>query len=122
MNRRQREAYPYRRQACRQAAHPGLEHSGRVYDRSREQELLSVGRYYAGTAYAGRHVYVRYDPQAELWLFQDEAGHQLNRRAASEINAANIGAMAVTSRRDRSKSSEPDELTVGIIPAQPDVV
>jgi hypothetical protein len=147
MDRRQREAYPYRRQASRRAAHPALEHSGRVYDRSREQELLSVGRsrdllagfvvprrvdqsgmasvygrnYYVGKAYAGRLVYVRYDPQAELWLFQDEAGHQLNRREASEINAANIGAMAVTNRRDRSRPSGPGELPVGIIPAQPDV-
>jgi hypothetical protein len=148
MDRRQREAYPYRGQASRQAAHPELKHSGRTYDESQEEELLSVERsrdllagfvvprrvdqsgtasvygrnYYVGKAYAGQLVYVRYDPQAQLWLFQDEDGHQLNRREASEINAANIRAMTVTNRRDRSKPSGAGELSVGIIPAQPDVV
>ena len=147
MDRRQREAYPYRGRASRQAAHPGLEHSGRAYEKAWEEGLLSVDRprdllanfvvprrvdrsgmasvygrsYYVGTAYAGRVVYVRYDPQAGLWLFQDEAGHQLNRREASEINVAKIGAMAVTNRRDRSRPSGPGELPVGIAPAQPDV-
>lgn len=148
MDRRQREAYPYRGQASRQAAHPGLEHSGRPYDRSQEEGLSSVERsrdhlagfvvprrvdqsgtasvygrnYYVGKAYAGQFVYVRYDPQAQLWLFQDEAGHQLNRREASEISAANLRAMTVTNRRDRSRSSERGEPPVGILPAQPDVV
>jgi hypothetical protein len=147
MDRRQRESYPYRGQASRRAAHPSLEHSGRVYDQSQEAGLLSVDRprdllagfvvprrvdqsgmasvygrnYYVGKAYAGRVVYVRYDPQAELWLFQDEAGNQLNRRQAPEINAANIEAMAVTNRRDRAGPRESGELPAGIIPAQPDV-
>lgn len=147
MDQRQREAYPYKGQASRHAAHPGLTHSGRAYDESQEEDVLSVDRprdllanfvvprrvdhggqvsiynrnYYVGKAYAARVVYVRYDPQAEFWLFQDEAGHQLNRREASEINAANLRAMTVTNRRDRAKAGEPGELPAGILTAQPDV-
>lgn len=146
MDRRQRQAYPYRGRASRQAAHPSLEHSGRVYEARQEQTISAerpralladfvvprrvdqggaasvYGRnYYVGKAYAGRVVYVRYDPQAEQWLFQDEAGHQLNRREASEINVENLRAMTVTNRRDRSRPNEPGEPPGGIIAAQPDV-
>jgi hypothetical protein len=45
---------------------------------------------YAGKAYAEQVVHVRYDPQQQLWLFQDGEGHQWNRQKAAEINAANI--------------------------------
>jgi hypothetical protein len=128
MDRRQRESYPYRGRASRTAAHPDLEHSGRAYDASREEEVWSMGlardllagyvvprrvegggavsiygrNYYVGKAYADREVYVRYDPQQEFWLFQDGQGHQLNRHKASEINAANIRELMVPQRRDRS--------------------
>ena len=147
MDRRQREAYPYRGGESRRAAHPGLGHSGHAYDEAEEERLPSVDRprgllarfvvprrvdragmasvhgrnYYVGKAYAGRTVYVRYDPRAEFWLFQDAAGHQWNRREAAEIDAANVRAMTVTNRRDRSKPSEAGELPDGIIPVQPDV-
>jgi hypothetical protein len=103
MDRRQREAYPYRGLASRLAAHPDLEHSGRVYDESREEQCWSMDRardllagyvvprrvdrsgmasvygrnYYVGTAYAEQVVHVRYDPQQQLWLFQDGEGHQV---------------------------------------------
>lgn len=60
-------------------------------------------------------------PQARLWLFQDEAGHQLNRREAPEVDAANIAAMPVTNRRERARAGRPGEPPVGIIPGQPDV-
>jgi hypothetical protein len=128
MDRRQRESYPYHGRASRLAAHPDLEHSGRSYDESREEECWSLERardllagyvvprrvdrggmasvygrnYYAGKAYAEQVVHVRYDPQQELWLFQDGEGHQLNRQKAAEINAANIRSLMEADRRDRS--------------------
>jgi hypothetical protein len=128
MDRRQRESYPYHGHASRLAAHPDLEHSGRSYDESREEESWSPERardllagyvvprrvdrggmasvygrnYYVGKAYAEQVVHVRYDPQQGLWLFQDGAGHQLNRQPATEINAANIRRLMEADRRDRS--------------------
>jgi hypothetical protein len=148
MDRRQREAYPYRGQASRQAAYPELEHSGRGYDAAREEESWDVERardllagfvvtrrvdqagmvsiynrnYYVGKAHAGQEVQVRYDPQRGLWLFQDAGGHQLHQREAMEIDAANIRGLTVTNRRDRSQGDREGKLGVGITPAQLDVV
>lgn len=58
--------------------------------------------YYVGKAYAEQVVHVRYDPQQQLWLFQDSKGHQLNRQKATEINPANIRALMEADRRVRS--------------------
>jgi hypothetical protein len=142
MDRRQRESYPYRRQASRLAAHPELEHSGRPYDESREEQCWSLekardllaryvvprrvdrggmasvyGRnYYVGKAYAEQVVHVRYDPQEQLWLFQDSKGNQLNRHAANQINAASIRGLLEIERRIRSKKTEEEQLGVGISP------
>jgi hypothetical protein len=128
MDRRQRESYPYHGRASRLEAHPSLEHSGRAYDESREEQCWSMERagnllaeyvvprrvdrggmasvynrnYYVGKAYAEQLVYVRYDPQQQLWLFQDGEGHQLNRQVTAEINAANIRGLMEANRRDRS--------------------
>ena len=100
----------------RLAAHPDLEHSGRAYDASREEEDWALERaqdllagfvvarqvdragmisvynrnYYVGKSYVGKSVHVRYDPQQRLWLFQEEGGHLVNRHEAAEIDAANI--------------------------------
>lgn len=129
MDRRQRESYPYHGLAGRLAAHPDLEHSGRPYDESREEQCWSLERArdllagfvvlrrvdrsgmasvygrncYVGKAYAEGVVHVRYDPQQQLWLFQDGEGHQLNRQKASEINTANIRGLMEADRRDRSE-------------------
>ena len=142
MDRRQRESYPYRKQASRLAAHPELEHSGRPYDESREEERWSLekardllagyvvprrvdrsgmasvyGRnYYVGKAYAEQVVHVRYDPQQQLWLFQDGEGHQLNRQKASEINVTNIRGLMEIERRVRSRKSGEEQLDVAIPP------
>jgi transposase InsO family protein len=142
MDRRQRESYPYRGQASRLAAHPELEHSGRPYDESREEECWSLekardllagyvvprrvdrggmasvyGRnYYVGKAYAERVVHVRYDPQERLWPFQDEKGHQLNRHAAKQINAASIRGLLEIERRIHPKKTGEEQLGVGISP------
>jgi hypothetical protein len=132
MDRRQREAYPYHGRASRLAAHPDLEHSGRAYDASREEEIWALERaqdllagfvvarrvdragmvsvynrnFYVGKSYSGKDVHVRYDPQQRAWLFQDEGGHLVNRHDAAEINAANIRGQTVTNRRDRSGTAE----------------
>jgi transposase InsO family protein len=147
MDRRQRESYPYHGRASRLAAHPDLEHSGRPYDESREEEIWSLDRardrlagsivprrvdrggmasvynrnYYVGKAYAEQVVYVRYDPQQQLWLFQDSEGHQLNRQEAAEINAANIRGLMEATRRDRSGKTGEGKLDVGITAGQLDV-
>ena len=118
-----------------------------MYDRGQEPERLGVERarelpagfvvprrvdqsgtvsvygrsHYVAKAYAGQVVYVRYDPQAQLRLFQNRAGHQLHQRAAPEVTTENIQAMTVTNRRDRSKATGAGELPAGIIPGQPDV-
>jgi hypothetical protein len=73
--------------------------------------------YYVGKAYAEQVVYVRYDPQQQLWLFQDGEGRQLNRQEAAEINAANIREPMEATRRDRSGKTGEGELGVGFSPA-----
>jgi hypothetical protein len=144
MDRRQRESYPYHGRASRLAAHPDLEHSGRAYDASREPECWSMDRakellagyvvprrvdgkgsasvygrnYDVGQAYAEQVVYVRYDPQQESWLFQDDQGHQLNRRKAEEITAANIRALMIPERRVRSGAGDDVNPPVAITPEQ----
>jgi hypothetical protein len=144
MDRRQRESYPYHGRVSRLAAHPGLEHSGRGYDESREEECWSLERArdllagfvvprrvdrsgmasvygrncYVGKAYAEQVVHVRYDPQQQLWLFQDGEGHQLNRQKAAEINAANIRGLMEADRRDRSGVPGEGKLGVGDSPAK----
>jgi hypothetical protein len=144
MDRRQRESYPYHGRASRLAAHPDLEHSGRAYEASRGEQSWSMDRardllagyvvarrvdgkgtasvygrnYYVGQAYAEQVVYVRYDPQQDCWLFQDGQGHQLNRRRAEEINAANIRELMVPQRRVRSGATDPGEPAVAIPPEQ----
>ena len=147
MDRRQRESYPYRGQASRLAAHPDLEHSGRAYDASREQEdwvlewaqdllagfvvarqvdragMISVynRNYYVGKSYVGKSIHVRYDPPQRLWLFQEEGGHLVNRHEAAEIDTANIRGQTVTHRRDRSGTTGVGKLGVGISVGQLDV-
>ena len=144
MDRRQRESYPYHGRASRLQAHPELEHSGRAYEASREPESWSMERvgellagsvvprrvdakgtasvygrnYYVGQAYAEQVVYVRYDPQQGLWLFQDDEGHQLNRRKAEEINAANIRELMVPERRVRSGAAAEAKPPVAIPPEE----
>lgn len=140
MDRLQRQGYPYRRGLSRWATYPSLEHSGRPFEASREAELVDEDRaaqrlaefvvprrvdtsgsvsvwgrtHYVGQAYAKRTAYVRFDPQDRLWLFQDEAGHQWHHRSAWELTHANVLAMTVTNRRDRSSriATDPPQLDV----------
>jgi hypothetical protein len=147
MDRRQREQYPYRGRASRLAAHPELAHSGRVYDEAQEPAVWSIERvhdllsgyvvsrqvdrcgmvsvynrnYYVGRSYAGKSVFIRFDPQERRWLFHDENNHLLNHHEAKEIEAARIRGLTVTHRRDRSKAGAGEQLGVGISPAQLDV-
>jgi transposase InsO family protein len=142
MDRRQRESYPYHGRASRLSAHPDLEHSGRSYDESQEEPGWSLEKardllagfvvprrvdrsgmasvynrnYYVGKAYAEQVVHVRYDPQQQLWLFQDREGHQLNRQKVSEINATNIRGLMEIERRVRSKKTGEEQLDVAIAP------
>jgi hypothetical protein len=147
MDRRQRERYPYQGRESRLVAHPGLEHSGRVYDEAQEQAAWSMERvhdllsgfvvarqvdrcgmasvynrnYYIGKTHAGKTVFVRFDPQQRRWLFHDESNHLLNHHEAGEIDAARIRGLTVTHRRDRSKDKAKGQLGVGISSAQLDV-
>ena len=129
MDRRQRESYPYHGEPVAFPSYADLKFAELCsYDESREEECWSLERardrlagsvvprrvdrggmasvynrnYYVGKAYAEQVVYVRYDPQQQLWLFQDREGHQLNRQKASEINATNIRGLMEIERRVRS--------------------
>ena len=147
MDRRQREGYPYRGRESRRAAHPGLAHSGRVYEEAQEPTLWRIERvhelltrfvvarqvdrcgtvsvyhrnYYVSKTYVGKVVHVRFDPQQRRWLFQDESNHLLNHHEAREIDAARIRGLTVTHRRERSKDKAKGQLGVGISTVQLDV-
>jgi hypothetical protein len=110
------------------AVYPGLQHSGRPYEQVREEsvwvlkpahELLAghvVSRqvdrsgcvsvynrnYYVGKKQAGQEGFVGFDPQQRRWLFYDKDNRLLNHRDAEEVSDANIRALTVTHRRDRS--------------------
>jgi transposase InsO family protein len=129
--RRQREAYPYRRGKSRLETFPQLRHSGREYDRGREEESWDLRRaegrlaevvearrvdkvgcvslysrnVYVGRSWANQMVYVRYDPQGQRWMFSDERGQLVNHQSASEISRERI--RDLTASDGRSKRNGP---------------
>lgn len=133
LDRWQRELYPMRGGRPRSEAYPGLRHSGRTYtarwearawDVRRAWELLesyvvprrvdSQGRvslyqrpYRVGALWAGRDIWVGFDAQSRSWVFQDEAGHEITRRVAAEMDAQRIQALEVTNRRRGIHAAKP---------------
>jgi hypothetical protein len=119
---RQRERYPYRKGRSRLAVHPELAHPGRPYSLLWEEghfslqaarELLAgcvvrrqvdkCGRvsvysrdYYVGRSFAGRAVFVRYDPQGGRWMFSDEKDSLLQHHPAPEICLERIRDLTAT--------------------------
>jgi hypothetical protein len=120
----QRERYPHRDGASRAVVYPGLRHSGRSYRPSwerqhwewaRVQDYLSrwvVQRradrhgkisiynwtYHLGSAQAGKHVRVQYDPGTNEWVVTDEADRQLRRFAAVEVSRGRIVGLKMSRR------------------------
>jgi len=125
LDRWQREYYPAVAGRSRWVAYPGLKHSGRPYDADWEAthwELQRVwdlmGRHLVprqvdrqgkvsiynrphsvGLLWAGRRIWVGFDPVAGWWVFQDPDGHEIRRQEAPELNESSIQALEVTHRR-----------------------
>jgi hypothetical protein len=146
VDRWQRELYPAVAGRSRWEAYPGLRHSGRAYvpadepttwDLRQVWELLGsylVPRqvslqgkvslynrpYSVGLLWAGRTIWVGFDPEQGAWTFQDEQGHEIRRQVATELSPDRIQALDVTFRRrgchaekppGRSKAAKPDDRT-----------
>ncbi len=142
VDRWQRERYPSVKGRSRMAAHPELAHSGRPYDPATEPrtwelpkvwELMATHRvprhvdtqgklsvynrpYSVGVAWAGRTVWVGFDPLKGDWTFQEGQGLEIRRQTAEELTGEAVTAMEVTSRPRGAHSAKP----LGPIPeAQP---
>jgi hypothetical protein len=124
MDQIQREEYPSLGGQSRLAAFPELEHSGRpytlVWERqhwSWQQVMTHLAGYavprrvdkggmvslynrncYVGTLHRGKMVFVMVDPELCEWIFADEKGQQLRRRAAEELSQERIIGLTVTHR------------------------
>jgi hypothetical protein len=133
MDRVQREVYPARCGRSRLSAYPGLKHSGRVYDPARERstwdlqkvwDLMGTHRvprqvdrggklsvynrpYSVGVVWAGRAVWVGFDPVEGQWTFQDEQGHEIRRQLAKELSRESVDGMEVTHRRKGAHAAKP---------------
>ena len=142
VDRWQRERYPAVGGRSRLEAHPGLAHSGRPYEGASEPqtwelpsvwELMGSHRvprhvdkqgkisvynrpYSVGVAWAGKEVWVGFDPLVGAWTFQDEHGHEIRRHVAEELAAARVQAMEVTNRRHGAHAAQP---TILIPEAEP---
>jgi hypothetical protein len=144
LDRWQRDLYPTADGRPRCAVYPGLKHSGRGYEASREGELWDlrrawawvgshvVGRqvdsrgkvslynrgYFVGMPWSGRRIWVGFDPERGEWLFQDEKGHVIDRQAAPELSAEQILAMEVTYRRRGCHAAKPHARTKAAKPTK----
>ncbi len=133
MDRVQREVYPVRDRLPRLAAYPGLKHSGRTYEATREEstwdlqkvwDLVGLHRvprqvdrggklsvynrpYSVGLVWAGRRVWVGFDAVEGQWTFQDDHGHEIRRQAAKELSRESVCGMEVTLRRKGAHATKP---------------
>jgi hypothetical protein len=133
MDRVQREVYPARCGQSRLAAYPGLKHSGRPYDPRREGatwdlqkvwDLVGTHRvprqvdrggklsvynrpYSVRPVWAGRTVWVGFDPVEGQWTFQDAQGHEIRRQVAKELSRESVRGMEVTHRRKGAHAARP---------------
>jgi hypothetical protein len=125
MDRLLREEYPSVAGRSRQAAFPGLAHSGHPYSKGWERRawdldkvLAHLAEYavvrrvdksgmvslynrtrYVGKAHAGKDIFVLLDPLRREWIFADTRGQQLRSQAAEEICRERILSLTVTHRR-----------------------
>jgi hypothetical protein len=121
----QRERYPVARRRSRWELFPELAHSGRAYREADEAGEWCLGRVrdhlaewavprrvdrqgkisiynrniYVGVLYAGRDVWVQFDPGRGEWLINDGAGQQLRTRPAPEIDAESIRGLRLSGRK-----------------------
>jgi hypothetical protein len=112
----QREKYPHRGGLSRWASYPGLQHSGRIYEESREAAVWSwqrvcehlaeyavdrkvdrcgkIGLYhdkvYVGVVLRGRSVIVQFDPKTEEWIVADGNGAELCRRPLTQFDSNSL--------------------------------
>jgi hypothetical protein len=140
----QRERYPVRAGMARLQAYPGLKHSGHPYDPAREEaawelqkvwDLMGTHRvprqvdrqgklslynrpHSVGVLWAGRTVWVGFDPVEGAWTFQDQQGHEIRRQRAGELSRESVCGMEVTHRRKGAHAAKP---TVRIKSAKPTV-
>jgi hypothetical protein len=124
MDKLQRQDYPRIAGQSRMAAFAGLEHSGRCYNRSWEEQHWEHGRalehlagylvarrvdkngkvslyhrpHYVGSMHRGKRVWVMVDPERVEWVFVDEQGQQLRSQPAEELQGARIRHLTVTDR------------------------
>jgi hypothetical protein len=132
LDRLQRECSPAIAGRSRWEAYPALKPSGRVYDPAQEAATWDLRRvwellgaqvvprrvdaqgevalynrpYRVGLLWAGRTIWVGFDPEAGSWTFQDERGYELRRQAA-ELSAERIQALEVTHRRRGCHAAKP---------------
>jgi hypothetical protein len=142
VDRWQRESYPSVQGKSRMEAYPGLSHSGRSYDPADEPQVWELPKvwdlmgthmvprhvdkqgklslynrpYSVGLAWAGRTIWVGFDPLAGAWTFQDQQGHEIRRQIALELTREAVIAMEVTCRRRGAHAAKPN---VRISAAQP---
>jgi hypothetical protein len=133
MDRVQREVYPASRGRSRLAAYPDLKHSGRPYDPASEGAIWDLQKVWdlmglhrvprqvdrggkvsvynrphsVGIAWAGRTVWVGFDPLGGQWTFQDERGHEIRRQEAKELSRESVCGMEVTHRRKGAHAADP---------------
>jgi hypothetical protein len=121
----QREEYPSCGGRSRREAYPNLAHSGRSYSAAWERRHWDLGAVrehladyavprrvrcggnvsvyerdlHVGQRYAGRVVYMQFDPQAREWLATDDQDRQLRRWPAPEICRERIVSLTVCRHR-----------------------
>jgi hypothetical protein len=124
-DRRQRQRYPVARGRSRWELFPERVHSGRAYreeDEAGAWRLERVRDHLAGIAgprrvdsqgkvsidnrdldvgvrYAGRGVWVQFDPGRGAWLINDDAGQELRTQPAPEIGAELIRGLRLAGRK-----------------------
>src|SRR5205823_3234054 len=121
LDRWQRELYPAIAGRSRTEAYPGLKHSGRVYQPFREPSTWEIHKvwellgshlvprqvdrqgkvsvynrpYSVGLRWAGRTIWVGFDPDQGAWTFQDEQGHEIRRQQATELTPERVRSLDV---------------------------
>jgi hypothetical protein len=65
--------------------------------------------YSVGLRWAGRTIWVGFDPEQGAWTFQDERGYEIRCQAADQLSAERIRALEVTHRRRGCHAAKPHE-------------
>lgn len=133
LDRWQRELYPVVGTRSRLQVYPQLKHSGRKYNAKREAvvwdvrkawelvgsqvvpRLVSSGgrvslynrHFTVGLMWAGRTIWVGFDPEETAWTFHDKQGHEIRRQPAGELSPEHILGLNVTNRRRGVHAAKP---------------